>query len=222
MTVTNTDVSMDLHERLVEQAVKNKAHEIFAELFYVASMHHSDVANILTPVYHELRGKTWGILGLGNIGRQVANVALALGCNVVAYKRTPDDTIPCFDLEYIFKNSDIISVHLPLNEATAGIVDRKLISLMKKDAILIGSKKRYYINCPDFLDVYIFKSNVLLENIYDSINGKLIEIETIDATNIGFGNAEKYAALAALALVLMYMAARLIPMRVSPGCSRAT
>ena len=98
----------------------------------------SGVANKLTPVYREMRGKTWGILGLGNIGRQVANVASALGCNVIAYKRTPDDTIPCHDLEYIFKNSDIISVHLPLSEATKGIVDKKTISLMKKDAIFIN------------------------------------------------------------------------------------
>lgn len=49
MNVTNTDmhIPMYLHERLVKQAVENKAHEIFAELFYVASIHHSDVANIL-------------------------------------------------------------------------------------------------------------------------------------------------------------------------------
>lgn len=59
MTVTNTDASMSLHERLVEQAVKNKAHEIFAELFYVASMHHSDVANILA--WAEEKAKSCGV-----------------------------------------------------------------------------------------------------------------------------------------------------------------
>ena len=47
MNVTNTDISIYLHELLVKQAVENKAHEIFAELFYIASIHHSDVASIL-------------------------------------------------------------------------------------------------------------------------------------------------------------------------------
>ena len=98
----------------------------------------SGVANMLTPVYREMRGKTWGIVGLGNIGRQVASVASALGCNVIAYKRTPDSTIPCYDLEYIFKTADIISVHLPLNEQTNGIIDKKLISLMKHDTIFVN------------------------------------------------------------------------------------
>ena len=98
----------------------------------------SGVANMLTPVYRELRGKTWGIIGLGNIGRQVANVAFALGCNVIAYKRTPDTTIPCYDLEYIFKTADIISVHLPLSDETKGIIDKNLISSMKNDAIFIN------------------------------------------------------------------------------------
>lgn len=47
MAVTNTTISMDLCERLVKQAVENIAHEIFVELFYIASIHHSDVASIL-------------------------------------------------------------------------------------------------------------------------------------------------------------------------------
>ena len=98
----------------------------------------SGVANKLTPAFCEMRGKTWGIVGLGAIGRQVSNVASALGCKVIAYKRTPDDTIPCCDLYYLFKESDIISIHLPLSEETKGIISKELISTMKPKAVLIN------------------------------------------------------------------------------------
>lgn len=98
----------------------------------------SGVANKLTPVYHEMNGKIWGVVGLGAIGRQVANVATALGCKVIAFKRTPDSSIPCCNLSYLFKKADIISVHLPLNEDTKGIIDSELISQMKENAILIN------------------------------------------------------------------------------------
>lgn len=98
----------------------------------------SGVANKLTPTYHEMNGKVWGIVGLGAIGRQVANVASALGCKVIAFKRTPDSSIPCCNLSYLFKKSDIISIHLPLSDKTKNIIDKELISQMKKDAILIN------------------------------------------------------------------------------------
>lgn len=98
----------------------------------------SGVANKLTPVYHEMNGKIWGVVGLGAIGRQVANVASALGCKVIAFKRTPDSSIPCCNLSYLFKKADIISVHLPLSEETKGIINSELISQMKENAILIN------------------------------------------------------------------------------------
>lgn len=98
----------------------------------------SGVANKLTPVYHELSGKTWGVIGLGNIGKQVARVAESMGCEVLAYKRIPDKNYDCRDLEYICKNADILSVHLPLSDKTRGLIDKNLISLMKKDAIFIN------------------------------------------------------------------------------------
>ncbi len=98
----------------------------------------SGVANKLSPSYCEMQGKIWGVVGLGAIGRQVANVASALGCKVIAYKRTPDNTYPCCSLSYLFKKADIISVHLPLSDKTKGIIDRDMISLMKKDAIFVN------------------------------------------------------------------------------------
>ena len=95
-------------------------------------------ANILTPVYHEIYGKTWGIVGYGNIGKQVARVAESLGCRVIAYKRTPTDEVECVDIDTLCRESDIISVHTPLNDGTRGLISREMIALMKKDAIFIN------------------------------------------------------------------------------------
>lgn len=98
----------------------------------------SGIANKLTPVYHELAGKVWGIVGLGNIGKQVGNVAKAMGCRVISFKRTPDREFPCCNLSYLFQHADIISIHLPLTEDTKGIISKELIDTMKPDAIIIN------------------------------------------------------------------------------------
>lgn len=98
----------------------------------------SGVANRLTPVFHEIYGKTWGIIGFGNIGRQVGEVAKALGCRVLVNKRTPVQDWECVDLETLCRNSDIISIHTPLNNSTRGLVDRNRIAMMKQTAIVIN------------------------------------------------------------------------------------
>jgi glycerate dehydrogenase len=80
----------------------------------------------------------WGIVGAGNIGGKVAEVARALGCQVIVYKRTPDDRYECTDLDTLMSKSDIISVHLPLSDSTRNIIDSERISMMKKDAIIVN------------------------------------------------------------------------------------
>lgn len=94
--------------------------------------------NILTPVWHELAGKTWGIVGCGNIGRKVAAVAEAIGCNVLVYRRKPDPYYETADLDTLLRRSDVVSIHLPLTEQTRGILSRDKIALMKKNAILVN------------------------------------------------------------------------------------
>ncbi|MBE6679777.1 MAG: hydroxyacid dehydrogenase [Ruminococcaceae bacterium] len=98
----------------------------------------SGIANRLIPINHELYGKTWGIVGAGAIGKQVAKVANAFGCNVLAFKRTPDETLNCVSLDTLLKESDIISLHTPLNEGTRGLIGERELGIMKKDAILIN------------------------------------------------------------------------------------
>lgn len=96
------------------------------------------IANCLEPVYHEIAGKTWGIVGFGNIGRQVGAVAKAMGCRVLVNKRTPVGDWDCVDLERICRESDILSVHTPLNDSTRGLIDDAHIRMMKPTAILIN------------------------------------------------------------------------------------
>ena len=95
-------------------------------------------ANMLEPVYHELEGLTWGIIGFGNIGRKVATVAEALGCKILVNKRAPVSDFDCVDLDTILKKSDIISIHCPLSNETRGMIGKEQLALMKKNAIIIN------------------------------------------------------------------------------------
>lgn len=98
-------------------------------------------ANILTPVYHELLGKTWGIVGYGGIGARVGEIAKALGCHVLAYKRTPVEGVECTDIDTLLKRSDIVSVHIPLSNETRGLISRERLAKMKKTAILVNTAR---------------------------------------------------------------------------------
>lgn len=96
------------------------------------------IANALTPVYHEIYGKTWGIVGFGNIGRQVGEVARALGCRVIVNKRTPVSDWECVDFDEICRQSDILSIHTPLNDSTRNLLDERHIAMLKPNAIVIN------------------------------------------------------------------------------------
>ncbi len=98
----------------------------------------SGIANRLVPINHELYGKTWGIVGAGAIGGQVAKVAEAFGCKVLAYKRTPSAEFDCVPLDELLARADIVSLHTPLNDGTRGLIGEKELALMKSDAVLIN------------------------------------------------------------------------------------
>ena len=112
----------------------------------------SGVPNKLTPVYHEMGGKTWGIIGLGNIGRAVARVATALGASVIAYKRTPVTDYECVSLEELCKRSDIISVHCPLTEDTKELINKERILSMKDGVVLVNEARGAVLNERDVTD----------------------------------------------------------------------
>lgn len=111
---------------------------IYREYVHSGAYSRSGVANALTPVWHELYGKTWGIVGGGNIGRQVAKIAEAFGCRVLVCRRKPDDVYETVDLNTLCAQSDIISVHVPLTDETRGMIGKEQIGLMKESVIVVN------------------------------------------------------------------------------------
>ena len=96
----------------------------------------------------ELHEKTFGIIGLGQIGKEVAHLANAFGCRVLAYSRTPKDieNIEFSNLDYLLKESDIISLHVPLTEETQDLINKKKLQLLKPQAIIINTARGPVIN----------------------------------------------------------------------------
>ena len=91
----------------------------------------------------ELAGKTFGIVGLGNIGRRVAQIALAFGMQVRAFTSKPADSLHAgiqkADLDELFSTSDVLSLHCPLTDSTHHLINNKTLSQMKSSAILINT-----------------------------------------------------------------------------------
>lgn len=95
----------------------------------------------LEMIFPELAHKTWGIIGMGEIGQKVAKIAEAFGCEVICYSasgRTYDFAYPQVDFQTLLGRSDILSVHAPLNEFTQGLMDYQAFSQMKRSAYFIN------------------------------------------------------------------------------------
>ena len=92
-------------------------------------------------VFHELSGKTWGIIGLGAIGRRVADLAKLFGCRVIYYSTSGKNSQPDYervDFDTLLQASDVISVHAPLDNNTEGLMNFAAFSKMKPSAIFLN------------------------------------------------------------------------------------
>ena len=91
----------------------------------------------------ELRGKTLGIIGYGNIGKQVAKIAAAFGMSVVIATRTQPENCPypVLSTDEVFAAADILTLHCPLTDQTAGLVCKKTLARMKETAVLINTSR---------------------------------------------------------------------------------
>lgn len=101
----------------------------------------SDMFTHFDASFDELDSKTWGIIGLGTIGRRVADIAKAFGCRVIYYStsgRNSRDGYNRVDFETLLRESDIISVHAPLNDVTEGMMNAAAFKKMKNTAIFIN------------------------------------------------------------------------------------
>lgn len=91
--------------------------------------------------FHQISGMTWGIIGLGNIGRRVADLAKAFGAKVIYYSTTGSNHQKGYervDLDTLLSTSDIVSVHAPLTEHTNKLINKDAFTKMKPNAIFIN------------------------------------------------------------------------------------
>ncbi len=102
----------------------------------------SDIFTHFGPPFWELNGKRLGIIGLGNIGRRVAQIAQSFGMEVVFYSSTGRNNninYKRFDLDTLLSTSDVVSIHSPLSDQTQGLINYEKMKLMRPCAILLNT-----------------------------------------------------------------------------------
>jgi glycerate dehydrogenase len=105
--------------------------------------------------FEELDGKTYGIVGMGNIGRKVAQIATAYGAKVIFYASSGSSD--CTDYEQVsfdelLRRSDVISLHCPLSDRTRNLFNKDAFDKMKKNAILINVARGAVVSEQDLFD----------------------------------------------------------------------
>lgn len=125
------------------------AEHVYALLFGVVRRlrHCADLRRISVPSLRgtQLRGKTLGVVGTGNVGWQVILAAAGFGLKVLAYDREPDRNLAeqlCFEylpLDAVFARADIITLHVPLTSETRHLVDRRALALCSPGVIIINT-----------------------------------------------------------------------------------
>ncbi len=113
----------------------------FDEYFHDGRYAKADRAFCYDRLTFQISGKRWGIIGLGNIGREVARLASAFGCEVRYFSTSGakrEEAYPAMELNELLEWSDIVSVHSPLNDRTRGLVGREELKRMKRSAMIIN------------------------------------------------------------------------------------
>jgi D-3-phosphoglycerate dehydrogenase len=146
----------------------------------------------------ELENKTLGIIGTGTIGCRVAELAKAFGIKVIAYSRTvKDNGLDYKSLDDVLKQSDIVSLHLPLNEKTKDLITIKKLSLMKETAYLINTARGPIVNTNDL--AYCLKNGIISKaavDVFDTeppikSSNPLLKLENIIVTpHVAFATKE--------------------------------
>ena len=148
-------------------------------------------------------GKTVGLIGLGSIGKAAAAIFIGLGCRVLAFDVDQEiemDQVERVSLDALLDQSDIISLHAPLNESTRHMINRETMSKMKNGVMLINTSRGALINTEDLiakleegkigylgLDVYEFEKGIFfgdhsMDPIKDSLLQKLINHKNVIIT----------------------------------------
>ena len=112
----------------------------------------SQIFTNLARPFWELTGKTWGIIGLGTIGRTVADIARAFGCQVIYYSTSGQNRNHDYsrkDLAELLQTADIVSIHAPLNKQTFDLLNYQRLQLMRPNAILLNLGRGNIVNEAD-------------------------------------------------------------------------
>ncbi|NFN17612.1 D-2-hydroxyacid dehydrogenase [Clostridium botulinum] len=149
----------------------------------------SNVFTNVDEVYRDINEKVWGIVGLGAIGKRVAKIAEAFGCEVVYYSTSGKNSNSEYrrvDFKELLEISDIISIHAPLNENTNGLMNYEAFKGMKNDSILINMGRG-----PIVVDADLAKA--IDENLIGGAGLDVFEIEPIPENNplLSIKNKEK-------------------------------
>lgn len=102
--------------------------------------------------FTEISGKTWGIIGMGNIGKKVASIAEAFGCKVIFYSASGNSACTEYervDFNTLLSESDFLSIHCPLSEKTRNLINLEALKKMKKSAVLINVARGPVVNDED-------------------------------------------------------------------------
>ena len=156
--------------------------------------------------FSELNGKVWGIIGLGEIGKKVAKIAEAFGCEVVYYStsgKNNNSEYKRISLEEVLQ-SDIISIHAPLNENTKNLLNKDNLHLIKKDAILLNLGRGGIVNEKDLADIIdkqgFFAGFDVFENEPINEDNPLLKVKNIYLTpHIAWASKEAREKLITLA-----------------------
>ncbi len=129
---------------------------VFAAARHIGTMHALMQGGGWRPMQGmELRGKTLGVIGLGGIGREMARIASGIGLKVVAWNRSPrpDAKVPMVDIDELLKQSDIVSLHLGLNDQTRGFLDRARLRKAKKGVIVVNTARAGVVDQPALIEL---------------------------------------------------------------------
>ncbi len=129
--------------------------------------------------FHELSGKKFGIIGMGTIGRRVAEIAVAFGAEVIYYSTSQKNLNTGYksvQLETLLSDSDIVSIHCPLNASTRNLITYEKLRLMKSNAMLINTGRGSIINESDL-------ARALNENLLAGAAMDVMKQEPPDETN---------------------------------------
>ena len=165
MGITVCNIPAYSSQRVAHTAIMmilNLSSSMQIQMKMLANGNHDNFTKNLQVSHVEVNGKVLGIIGAGNIGREVIKIAKAMDMEILVYTRTPredSDGIRYVDLETLLKNSDYVSLHCPLTPQTRHLINKEALSMMKPTAFLINTSRGALIDEPALIEA--LKSGVI-------------------------------------------------------------